>query len=187
MKDAPALARELRWRARAASGYNSDDEVNDKRSSHLKINGSSDSIPGVIDGYGHGSKRKRSEDPTETHFRNFQPKAWEGVTDKGVESTNLKLKARLPGPVDSEPNAWTGNWLEWREELEDENEGIEAEVNRKKYVSTKVRRTAKGVERQRVERTVENWTWTPTPQADGDIAVATGAEPVMKDEEMGDP
>lgn len=184
----------------AASGYDSEDEAEGRRA---KVNGTSESIVAGGAVNGHSNKRKRSEEShlPETRFRNFQPKVWDGITDKSVESTSRKVKVRMPEPPvpacadsDTKSDGWKDGWLEWRDdgtpvEVIDEKDGREVEVSRRRYVSVKVRRMAKGLERQRIERVVENWTWdsTPTPHVDGDSTVATTTEPVTKDEEMGDP
>lgn len=199
VKDAPALARELRWRARAASGYNSEDEEDERRPSngHSKVNEISESVQGTVNGNGHGKKRKRSEDASlvaEARFRNFLPKTWEGTTDKGVESTSRKIKALIPEPLlarDSKSEGWKDEWLEWRDEplaVEDGKEGQDVEVSRKRFVSAKVRRTTNGVERQRIERVVEKWSWTNNPArlVNGDSTTALSVEPRTKDEVMAD-
>lgn len=53
-------------------------------------------------------------------------------------------------------------WLDWNKELLGSAEDGVA-VNRKRHVVVKVRRTAKGLERHRVERVIEEWDWTSPP------------------------
>ena len=73
IKDAPALARELRWRARHAAGYSSDD---DSRSSRKIKTPASNGEVNMI-----GGKRKRSvADSVEESsdlFRNFKRRSWD--------------------------------------------------------------------------------------------------------------
>lgn len=143
VKDAPAAARELRWRARLAFGYSSDDEGSGGTRKAKK------SVTPPI-----GSKRKRVEDHDEiAHFRNFKPKPWDAVVavKKEVNKTRAS-KAPRPGEGDE----WTSQWVT---EVEVEGEDDEATVESCREVVTKVRRTMKGLERQRIERTIEEWTW----------------------------
>ncbi|KAI0956925.1 hypothetical protein AcW1_005482 [Taiwanofungus camphoratus] len=169
VKDAPALARELRWRARLANGYPSDDEG---RHSRKTKNGTIESATN-----GTSNKRKRSTAEAEEdggHFRNFRPKLWEKVEEKPVEKGSRVVKARKP---DGMGDAWKESWADWKEELEDVDDGEEVLVERRRDVIVKLRKTAKGLERQRVERVVEDWVWsgdTPLPLSQ-DIAMEEAA------------
>ncbi|EAU88440.2 JmjC domain-containing histone demethylation protein 1 [Coprinopsis cinerea okayama7 len=133
VKDAPALARELRWRTRLALGYSSCDEGDET----------------VVN----GAKRKRgaSESPVNGIFRNFKPKKWDDSLEEVEQGENKRVKCGGPRPDSGE--GWTKGWLKG----ETEEMGEETLVNIRKERYTKVRRTAHGVERQRVERTVEQW------------------------------
>lgn len=123
IKDAAAMARELRWRVRLATGYPSDNEG--KASNR--------------------NKRKRSESGSPAAqeeggaFRNFKPKTWDRVVEKRTEE-----EARAE---------------RWVESGEEEGEGVEASVCRRRELVVKVRKTATGVERQQIERVVEHWTY----------------------------
>lgn len=139
MKDAPALARELRWRVKQAMGYNSDDE-----GSGSKPKGSA----------ALGTKRRRVDDQEDApQFRNFRPKSWDSITTAAAEDNQRVMKALKPAEDDAE---WTKPFI-----LDDMklDEGEEAMVSSRKEVVIKVRRTAQGLERQRIERTVEEWRW----------------------------
>ncbi|KAH9951433.1 JmjC domain-containing histone demethylation protein 1 [Amylocystis lapponica] len=168
VKDAAALARELRWRVRLASGYTSDDEGRSQRSksgSELAINGSA-------------NKRKRPASEVGGEgglFRNFKRKSWERVVEKPAEQESRVVKAPRPGEKVDEV------WTEWQEELDVAEGGDEVAVDRRRDVVIKVRRTAKGVERQRVERILEDWVWNSDspahspPATTADTAVALDA------------
>ncbi|KAI5834455.1 Clavaminate synthase-like protein [Schizophyllum commune Tattone D] len=144
VKDAPALARELRWRLRLAAGEDSDDE----RSSTPHLNGHSH------------LKRKRikSETPDEhARFRNFRPKIWGKVTEEQNVVETRQAKAARPG----DEEAWMDRWVSWADGMEEDG-AEEAQVQSKKDVVSRVRKTATGLERQRVERIYEAWTWPRT-------------------------
>lgn len=148
VKDAAALARELRWRVRLAAGCGSDDEGLVRKGAK-SLNGH------IINGL--GNKRRRghldvSYDDT-TRFRNFKPKTWDSVTDVTSESNRRVVKVSRP-----KGEQWKKQWADWIEDpLRDGDD--EADVDRRREVIVKVRKTAKGVERQRVERVVEEWSW----------------------------
>ena len=139
IKDAPALARELRWRLRLAAGDASDDEGSQgiRKTSKRK----------------RGSSSVGSQDRF-TPFKNFKPKAWDSVTE--LKTTEERKAERRRRPEDGE------NWVEqWTEErMGDEDEREDVEVRRRSEVIVKVRKTAGGVEKQQIERIVEEWTWT---------------------------
>jgi len=139
VKDGPAVARELRWRAKQALGYSSEDEES----------GKSKYSPAP------GSKRRRVDDDDETsQFKNFKPKPWDAaVTTKDDEKVST-LRTQRP----EKDGDWTGRWMTGREG-EGEGEGEEATVKKSREIVVKVRRTRKGIERQRIERCVEEWTW----------------------------
>ncbi|KAI0065496.1 jumonji protein [Artomyces pyxidatus] len=152
VKDASAVARELRWRARLASGYGSDGEDVDRP----KTKG------GEHAGKENGLKRKRVEEHTgpwaegEPKFRNFQPKLWDAFSENDQHETRRSL---MPPPDKSEH--WKETWMDWTDESTPAADGEDVEVGRKRQVIVRVRRTPKGLERQRVERVVEEWGWRP--------------------------
>jgi len=140
VKDAPAWARELRWRVKQAMGYNSDDE-----GSGSKSKGSAALA---------GAKRRRMDDQEDApQFRNFRPKSWDSITTAAAEDSQRVMKALKPVEDDAE---WMKPFI-----LDDMklDEGEEATVSSRKEVVIKVRRTAQGLERQRIDRTVEEWRW----------------------------
>ncbi|KAK7689190.1 hypothetical protein QCA50_007881 [Cerrena zonata] len=144
VKDPGAMARELRWRVKFASGYTSDDET-----SHHKRKGKGTASSSVAS---LGEKRKRGvEDDEELRpFRNFKPRLWDKVKEVPVKDETRSLKRKRV--VDLDP--WVGG-----EDLEEEEEGEEATIRRRTNVVVKVRKTAKGLERQRLERVTEEWVW----------------------------
>jgi hypothetical protein len=142
VKDPAATARELRWRARIAAGHPSDDEGPQRT---------------ITNGHGiNGSKRKRVDSETSeerSNFRNFKPRVWESVKENASESEDIELNGRRP----ENEEEWKEYWTSWRDG--DDEEGEPAKVNRRQQVVIKVRRTLEGVERHRIERTVEHWAW----------------------------
>lgn len=141
IKDAPAAARELRWRVKQTLGYHSDDEGVSKPKNTILA----------------GTKRRRVDDQEDApHFRNFKPKPWDSVTTTTAEESQHVLKAPKPKEDDDD---WTRSYVIDGDLEMDDVEGEEAQVNSRREVVIKVRRTAKGLERQRIERTVEDWRW----------------------------
>ncbi|TFK25004.1 JmjC domain-containing histone demethylation protein 1 [Coprinopsis marcescibilis] len=138
VKDAPALARELRWRARLALGNTSADEQDGAAAN--------------------GAKRKRETASGGGPFRNFKPKVWDDVAEDSEVGESKQLKCTWPKP--SSGDGWTSAWLSSTEpeggEGEDDNKMA---VNYHKERCVKVRRTQTGIERHRIERIVEHWEW----------------------------
>ncbi|EEB97929.1 hypothetical protein MPER_02654 [Moniliophthora perniciosa FA553] len=78
VKDAPAVARELRWRVRHALGSTSDDESNSR-----DRNGNGNSTGVARNGK---RKRARSDSASETppltlRFKNFKPETWDNILE----------------------------------------------------------------------------------------------------------
>lgn len=150
-KDAASLARELRWRLRLLLHGTSDDETESKRpNGKAPMNGHN----------GKSIKRKRLSDDVDSKdepglkIKNFVPKTWEEYQLKDLDEDHVSRKYSRPAYEEG----WTQRWLQWDEKLE-EGEEDPVDVDRKKEVMMRVRRTANGVERQRVERTIELWRW----------------------------
>ncbi|KAJ7074402.1 jumonji superfamily protein [Mycena amicta] len=135
VKDAAAMARELRWRVRLAAGNTSDDE-----GSSVKANGS-------------GVKRKRGEEEERVKFRNFKPRRWDSLVEQAEEEEPKVVHAPKPTEEDS---GWKERWTEW---TTGEGDGDEVRVKRKTETIVRVRLTQDGLERQRIERAVESWAW----------------------------
>ncbi|KIK63840.1 hypothetical protein GYMLUDRAFT_71958 [Collybiopsis luxurians FD-317 M1] len=134
VKDGPALARELAWRLRHASSNFSEDEH-----------------PASANGVGIKRKRARSVSSPPPMFKNFRPKGWDTVVETKLENGSKML--HLPRRDEVE------KWTEWDNYEDVENEPA-VEMSSRKNVITKVRKKAEGVvERERVERTIEVWTW----------------------------
>ena len=166
VKDAPALARELRWRVRLAAHGSSDAEDDGAENSARP-----------------GTKRRRKETPGPTsenghvddlRFRNFEPKRWDAC-DVQI-SLQDRARRRPPKGRPSPPSEdipekrreWAWEWLKFDEiteggekdnEMQVDSEDALPEVFVKREVITRVRRTAKGLERQRIERHIELWEW----------------------------
>ncbi|KAJ7771863.1 jumonji superfamily protein [Mycena metata] len=138
VKDAAAVARELRWRVRLAAGNASDDE-----GSAVKTNGA-------------GVKRKRIADEDERpRFKNFKPRRWDNVVEKADEGETRVVKANKPAEDDE---AWKELWMEWSTGAV-EGDAADAQVKSRTETIIRIRRTGEGLERQRVERVVESWEW----------------------------
>ncbi|KAG5643910.1 hypothetical protein DXG03_009481 [Asterophora parasitica] len=140
VKDAPAMARELRWRLRLAGGYSSEDEGG----------------PNARKANANKRKRGTSAAPTleETTrpFKNFVPKLWDSFVEKSADVETRSDRGRRP----QDDESWVELWLN-ADSIN--GEGEMAEVKSRSYTLTKVRRTATGLERQRIERVVEAWKW----------------------------
>jgi len=130
VKDAPALARELRWRANQALGYMSDTEGD---LTHDDQCGGGIRTPVAV-------------------FRNFVPKKWDRVVDEDSGEELTKVRAMRPDSLDEWVTTWTDGW-------KDDGAG-EAEVSKRRKVMFRVRKTESGIERQRIERTIEGWNWS---------------------------
>lgn len=130
VKDAPALARELRWRVKHALGYMSDTE----------------------DDHNHEDQCKGAVRTPVGVFKNFVPKRWERVVDEDAGEVLTKVRAMRPDSLDEWATTWTDGWKD--------DEAGEAEVLKRRKVMFRVRKTESGIERQRIERTIENWRWS---------------------------
>lgn len=174
VKDAPAMARELRWRVRLANGYTSDEDSKHRRKA---------STAAVSSAVHHNSavkKRKRTDEDgdaeeTNSTFMHFKPRAWDAVAAHPAQREQRSLIAPRPTPDTAD---WTKEWVEWKDVTEGSEGGLGAVVEQRKDVIVKVRRTEKGVERQRVERVLEDWTWTDgiasSPEKDPDTLLSNG-------------
>ena len=142
VKDAPAMARELRWRVRLAAGAMSDDEDLGRPIQKNMVN---------------GHKRKRSPGGASAgvQFRNFQPKGWDIVNELPRESGERVVNVHPPDTTDR----WEQDWTDWKEEFEEGDAKEQAAVEKSRDVIIKVRKTDSGVERQRIERVTEKWVW----------------------------
>ena len=143
VKDAPAMARELRWRLKLASGYSSDeDRPQAIRRGRESMN---------------GNKRKRvdsasSETPS-GRFKNFMPRSWDRVVETSSDNETVRMRLKAPGNGED----WKEQWSGW--DKDGDEDGDEVEIKRQREVVVKLRRTLKGVERHRIERVVEEWVW----------------------------
>lgn len=158
VKDAPAVARELRWRVRLAQGYTSDGDQSDRSKAREPI--------------AKEVGRKRKRDPEfsqavqgDSKFRNFQPKIWEALAEEQEEGVR-HLTVRPTQDISS----LAESWADWKEEpvRSQMDNGDKVEVGRRRQVIIKTRRTIHGFERQRVERVVETWNWGDV--GDGDAS-----------------
>lgn len=145
VKDPAALARELRWRVRVAAGYGSDDEG---------------FMPKMAAANGNKRKRAQPEGANDqaAKFKNFKPRLWEAVFEVAGETEKKVVKMSKP-----DGDEWKDKWVAWKDEMVSEEAESEADVRQKRDVIVKVRKTATGVERQRVERIMEEWIWSDVP------------------------
>lgn len=177
VKDAPAMARELRWRVRLAAGATSDDEDLGRPVKKNMVNG-------------HKRKRSPASAAVGVQFRNFQPKGWDAVNELPRESDERVVNTHPPRTSDM----WEREWMEWDKELEGQEQEERAIVEKTRDVMIKVRKTENGVERQRIERVMERWVWKAEPsKPEGDPQdvemksvedASLGCEEVTKEEEQ---
>lgn len=152
IKDAPALARELRWRVRLAAETTSDDEEHGRPIKKALMNGNAN-VNGV--------KRKRSPiemqgtQTEQVQFRNFQPKGWDVVEDLPKEEETQNMQALYPEGV-----GWQQQWIRWEDGAPGGDAGRQVSVERKREITLKVRKIDGGLERQRIERVFEKWEWS---------------------------
>lgn len=154
IKDAPAVARELRWRVRLALEAPSDDEGGGgkKVNGHGHANGAKAA---------HATKRKRetsngSDARSEPrNFRNFRPKAWDEERREPGESEKKVVQVKREDVPMGELVA-DGTTLVASEG------GEEGEYESKSEVIVRARRVDVDgrvvIERQRITRLVETWT-----------------------------
>ncbi len=160
VRDASALARELRWRVNLALNGESGDEGG---------SGGSNSNGGISKGK--GVKRRLSETPDaegfglSARFRNFRPKVWDAQESLSKEESMELLSSH--GPPEGEGIEWTKHWLGENTVLKEEDgdgmavdgENMRAKVRKVHSVLSRVRRTPVGLERQHIIRKVEYWEW----------------------------
>jgi hypothetical protein len=174
IKDASALARELRWRIQLAAGHPSDDEGPRRQDSKM-----------VVNGHTNEAKRKRTTseniEGSPVAFKNYKPRLWERVVRDLVENEKRMVKARRPL---GDENTWAKDWTEWRAKLTDVDDGEEVDVNTRRDVIVKVRRTANGVERQRVERVVEEWSWSDDTLTSSSLSEGAGQVKMEVDDQI---
>ncbi|KAL0947243.1 hypothetical protein HGRIS_013364 [Hohenbuehelia grisea] len=138
VKDAPAMAREFRWRVKQALGVDSETEAKGLSNGH-GTNGA------------HSRKRPRSAsvDAASSNFRNFRPRAWDKIKEETSKTEPAQTHAVIPA-----------EGVEWAVEgVEEGEKGLAVEKRTRQDVVVKVRRTEKGLERERTERLVEEWSW----------------------------
>jgi F-box/leucine-rich repeat protein 10/11 len=101
-------------------------------------------------------KRRRVEDEGyeegSMRFRNFKPRVWDRIEERVEDAVAESRTGVRPGGDEG----WSDVWVGTDEETEG---GEEAQVGKQRTVVVKVRRSGHGVERQRIERVVEKWTW----------------------------
>jgi F-box/leucine-rich repeat protein 10/11 len=165
VKDAPAVARELRWRVRLAQGYTSDGDESGRFRAR-------EPMAKEV-----GRKRKRDSEflqavQGDSKFRNFQPKIWEALAEEQEEGVR-HLTVQPTQDISSLAEGWT----DWKEEpiRSQMVNGDNVEVGRRRQVIIKTRRTAHGFERQRVERVVETWNWDDAGDASANAQSPNGA------------
>jgi len=161
IKDAPAVARELRWRVRQALDLGSDDDAGSSRRGSQQATSTK----------GNGTKRKRETSESGTpvlesyaarNFRNFRPKAWDEEVRAPVEGEKRVVKV-----VKSE-DVPMGELVKLEASESDAESmlalagGTEGEYETKSETIVRARRLAVDgrvvIERQRITRCLETWT-----------------------------
>ena len=137
------MARELRWRVRAAAGVDSGDELEDGAGDGARVTG--DAASGTMEvepatpvGAIVGKKRRGQD--ARPIFRNWQPPEWEKVETVPTRETEADFN------VEEDAEGWM------------KREGLQGQVRRTVRVNevSKMRKLGNGtVERYRVVRTVE--------------------------------
>ena len=117
VKDAPALARELRWRVRLANGYASDEDSKHRRKGTVATSSSS---PHAGHTPATAKKRKRGEgdpelDPNGSHgtFLHFKPRAWDAMVAYPAEKERREVQSRKPNFEESD---WAKELLDWKDD-----------------------------------------------------------------------
>ncbi|KAL0569808.1 JmjC domain-containing histone demethylation protein 1 [Marasmius crinis-equi] len=151
VKDPSAMARELRWRIQHALHGSSEDEASDSGGSAPR-NGA------------RKRKRTRSESVVEPSgppkFKNFRPKPWDAVQESTKDPETRKLHVEKPEMNgDKWMQEWVSDWKDLNDTETDPAGEPQAEVKLRETVMTKLRKTAKGLERERIQRVVEDWKW----------------------------
>lgn len=164
VKDAFAMARELRWRVRLANGYTSDDDSRNRRK------GDPVATTNATHGNVAGKKRKRVEEDMDGRgssgtFMHYKPRPWDVVVARPTQMEQKTLKVSRPSISRTD---WADEWVEWQD-FNETADAPETVMKQRRDVIVKVRRTGQGIERQRVERVLENWTWddrghSPAPE-----------------------
>ncbi|KAF8526841.1 jumonji protein [Hysterangium stoloniferum] len=176
VKDASALARELRWRVRNARGLTSGDEGTSKpakRGGSVVVGTSSTN----------GIKRKRESvdvgEPEESEngrqiFRHWQRKKWEREESLPKKSETKVRRRRRPTATNGEGEElqpWLKDAIDLDDEMDQSPEHAhdEAVVETTTEIIVKVRRVQQDtsgevLERQRVERRVEVYKWPNSGQ-----------------------
>lgn len=145
VKDAPALARELRWRLRLARYGTSDGDV---------------TSPDV-----HQKRRRRDaraeNDDKQPKLKGIEPKTWDVSQVTKKEEQFVALGRSPPG----QESNWADRWLTEENET-NRRQGMDVEdkpwgpnVTKKREDIVRVRRTMFGLERQRLHREIETWEW----------------------------
>jgi len=144
------MARELRWRVRAAAGVDSGDELEDGDGNRdgdgttVKGEAAANAAMEVVEpatsvGNTLGGKKRKRQD-AQPIFRNWQPPVWEKVETVPTRETQADID------VEGDTEAWM------------RREGLDGQVKRTMRVSevSKIRKLDNGtIERYRVVRTVE--------------------------------
>ena len=133
IKDPASMARELRWRVRAAAGVDSGDELEDAgRGDAMEVE------PATPGGPTAGRKRRRQD--AKPIFRHWQPPEWDKVETVPTRETEAECS------VEEDAEGWM------------KREGFQGQVRRTTRVNevSKIRKLGNGtIERYRVVRTVE--------------------------------
>lgn len=225
VKDAPALARELRWRVRLAQGGASDGE-DDATDEHARggkrkraTTSGASAVANAINSVSHAQPAAKAG-PALTimterpKFKNFVPKRWDTCGTRNEQRTRVQRRAPMskrPPPPNEGPSVVDGPMLEWAQPWMDDwddtppatqapngdtsaemdideskesvvpSNGDEVDVETKYEVLVRVRRTPRGLERQRIVRRVEMWEW---PETDAPAAGANAQEAEPEDDSV---
>ncbi|KAH7103811.1 Clavaminate synthase-like protein [Auriculariales sp. MPI-PUGE-AT-0066] len=157
IKDAPAVARELRWRVRQALDAPSDDEATPWKKTQSPVK---------------GTKRKRETSelgspsaddyPSSRNFKNFRPKAWDQEVRAPIESERRVVHVAKSDEVPLAELVKLESGEESAQAVISRTGGEEGEYETKVETIVRARRlNIDGmvvIERQRITRLLETWT-----------------------------
>jgi hypothetical protein len=161
VKDPSAMAREFRWRLNQLTGHYSDDEDRVDRG----VSKSSS--------VGQNKRRREGSKDATTKFRHFVPRPWDEIVIHEGKPENEPIHYAKP-TTQAALHAWT----EWNGSKSISDSPVHEElggahVTRQQHITVRVRKTADGLQRERIERVLEQWKWSNDVKVETDMLVDT--------------
>ena len=94
------------------------------------------------------------DDEERVRFRNFKPRRWDNLVENAEEEEAKVVHAPKPTEAEGE---WKERWTDWTNG--ESAEGEEVRVKRRTETMVRVRKTADGLDRERIEIQRESWAW----------------------------